>query len=269
MPETQLHWHLPKASTKNPLLLLHGFMGSGADWQEVASLLPEHDCYCPDLPGHGASVSENVLALPDIENVANLIKDDLDELGITNGALLGYSMGGRVALHLSLQYPKRFSHVVLESASPGIQEDQDRTKRLLSDCALANRLREMNGNTQEITGFLEEWYAAPIFGTLQSHPELKNLILNRSNVNSEQLATALELMSVGKQKNLWPKLSELNMPTLLIAGAEDRKYRQIIEKMAELNPNFAVQLFSACSHNVHWENPTGYTTAIRAFLSRA
>ena len=143
------------------ILFLHGFMGSGADWASEISVLDEHFyCVAPDLPGHGSS-----LALPPdaytIEGTTRALLDLLDELGITRAVLVGYSMGGRIALYLALRHPERCSGLFLQSASPGIEEPAERLARRKADEERARRLE-----SGDLASFLEAWYRQPLFASL-------------------------------------------------------------------------------------------------------
>src|SRR5919206_4942182 len=128
-------------SPKNPdVLCLHGFMGSSADWQDVASAIGDRAfCIAPDLPGHGGS-----LGLPPgaytTEGTARAVIRTLDELEARRPVIVGYSMGGRLALYLALRYPERCAGLFLESSSPGLQGAGEREKRRAADQEKAKRL---------------------------------------------------------------------------------------------------------------------------------
>jgi 2-succinyl-6-hydroxy-2,4-cyclohexadiene-1-carboxylate synthase len=181
------------------ILFLHGFMGSGADWTDAISALDERcRCVVPDLPGHGSSLG---LPYPEgytIEGAARAMLDLLDELEIERPLVVGYSMGGRLALYLALRYPERCLALFLESASPGIEDTAERESRLDADEELAKRLE-----SGDLGGFLKDFYRQPLFATLRRREGLmeKTMVARRKNEPGE-LARSLRGMGAGSQVSL-------------------------------------------------------------------
>ncbi len=248
-----------------PVLFLHGFLGCGGEWAKVAEALEDDfRCLCPDLPGHGAA---------DMKGCANMAAATAWILGFLSDAeaprcaLVGYSMGGRLALCLALNYPERFRALVLESASPGLRTHEARAQRRAADEQLAARLEAIADDTKAFRAFLEEWFAQPFFaGMARDRARLDALIARRMRHDPRRLAAALRGMGQGVQTDLWDRLSKHTIPTLAIVGEEDRKYVGIAEAMHEACPFIAVKIVPGCGHNVHFENPDGYTNALRDFL---
>ena len=113
-----------------PLLLLHGFLGCSEDWEQVCQVLSKRFfCIAPDLPGHGMTAFETTRH-GSFTPCAQAVKDLLDSLGMTGIPAIGYSMGGRLLLGLAVTAPGLFSRLVLESASPGIEDADARGTRL-------------------------------------------------------------------------------------------------------------------------------------------
>jgi 2-succinyl-6-hydroxy-2,4-cyclohexadiene-1-carboxylate synthase len=264
-----LEWHqtVYGNSASPPVVFLHGFLGRGKDWGSVAEALSDgFYCVCPDLPGHGDTLIEDLAAPPVFPAAAESLAAWIDEMGLKRPALAGYSMGGRLALYCACQWPERFSRVVIESASPGLKTDEERQARLEQDEALAVQLDAARDQAL-FRAFLEAWYAQPLFSSLAKKPALlDDLISRRIDNRSEQLAAALRALGTGAQPGLWDALPGYRLPTLAIAGAMDRKYCQIAEEMSDSCPRIAVHVMADCGHNVHFENPGGYTTVIRSFL---
>lgn len=236
------------ADPKPSVVMLHGFLGSGADWAPIAAALAErYDVVCPDMPGPSREGLE--LDVPD------------------RFACVGYSMGARFALWHALHQPEALSHLVLESVNPGIEDPHAREERLKHDVEMAQQLRALPDEAA-MEEWLRGWYAMPLWDSLQARPELvEQLIARRRRGDREAYAWCLETLSIGLQENLWPRLHELTMPTLVIAGELDRKYAEIAQRMAECNPNIAVMIVSGAGHNVHLEAPETYTTVLKSFLS--
>ena len=256
--------------SRPPAVLLHGFMGCAEDWQAAAdSLGTTHHVLAINLPGHGPGWTPASVAALDMDACVDAIAAHLAELEGGPPALMGYSMGGRVALHLTMRHPDLVARLVLESASPGLKTAAQRENRRAQDEALAARLRALEPGGAGFRAFLEEWYRLPLFASLQAHPnELAKLIDRRcAQCDPSLLAEALIALGTGSQPNLWPKLHALATPTLVLTGELDRKYRVIAEDMALACPAMAAEILTGCGHNVHLENPAAYLTVVRAFLS--
>lgn len=248
-----------------PVLLLHGFLGAGEDWRPVAeALAPQHHVLCPDLPGHGAHAADADYTFDELSTALAAL---LDHHQIAACAVAGYSLGGRVALHFAVTHPERVSRLVLESTSPGLDDEHVRASRCAHDDALATELESLS-DAAAFQDWLRQWYAAPLWETLHHEPDrVETLIAARADARPACLARALRSLSVGRQPSLWHQLDTLTCPVLLIAGGQDHKYIEIAERMIEANPAFAQVPFSGCGHNVHLEAPGAYTTVLKSFLS--
>ncbi len=254
---------------KHPLLLFHGFMGNMKDWRPLANALSDHHHVLGvNLPGHGPEWENANVSAFDMAHCAATLNEQLDQMGIGPCALLGYSMGGRFALYLAVNFPERYTRVVLESASPGLDTGEKRQARQAQDQRLSDRLIEMEPGSEDYRAFLETWYDLPLFDSLRSRPELrKELIDRRVNSNSPHLlAQSLLTFGTGTQPNLWPDLADYRTPTLLLVGEQDRKYRIIAEKMCAACPAMAMEVFADCGHIVHLEKPEAMVTTVRGFL---
>lgn len=241
------------------ILLLHGFMGSAPDWNQISESLSE-DFYCiaPDLPGHGESTG-----LPDdsytIEGTARAAVELMEGLGVPQAAIAGYSMGGRLALYLALRYPERCACLFLESASPGIEDERERASRREADEELAQRLEA--GDFDE---FLRDWYAQPLFASLARHEGMVGrLIESRKDNDPSELAKSLRGMGTGSQPSLWEELFGLQVPTLAVAGELDGKFVGISRGMSEASPKVSAEAVPGAGHNVHLESPDKYERLLR------
>ncbi|MBI2424950.1 MAG: alpha/beta fold hydrolase [Candidatus Hydrogenedentes bacterium] len=238
-------------------------------WEAILSSLQDgFYCVAVDLPGHGASVLTDREGAPkDFGGCADAVLGAADALGIDRFAVVGYSMGGRLALHLALSAPERITAAVLESASPGIKDESDRHARWVQDQRTARELESLAGDAAGLRNFLMHWYAQPIFQGLADKPALLEAAIAAQTAQDPiESAAALRLLSVAKQPSHWEAIGALACPALCIVGDQDRKYRMIAEEMSDLSPRIALGQFAACSHNVHLENPAGYTTALNLFL---
>lgn len=245
-----------------PVLLLHGFMGSAADWRDVrAALEARFYCVAPDLPGHGASTGLTDEAYA-VEGTARRVLDVLGEPGVERPALVGYSMGGRLALYLALRHPARFAGLFLESASPGLESPEERESRRAADERRARRLE-----TEDFGRFLEDWYRQPLFAPLARNKALlREIIEARRRNDPAELAKSLRGMGTGSQPSLWGELSGLRIPALAVAGELDGKYVEVSRRMAGLTPAMESVAVPGVGHNVHAEASQTYLATLKGFL---
>lgn len=248
-----------------PLVLLHGFTGSTETWAPSRALLgTRHRVIAVDLPGHGRSPAP--APRDRLPAVADALAATLDRLDVARAAWLGYSLGGRVALHVALRHPARVARLVLESTSPGIADVCARAARADADAALALRL-ERHG----VPAFVDAWMAQPLFA---SQRRLDAAVLARERAlrlrqTAAGLAAALRALSVGGQGPLWRELPALRMPVLLVAGAEDVRYAGYARAMAEHLPAARVALVPEAGHTVHLENPIPFWSLVCRFFAAA
>ncbi len=233
-------------------------MGSGADFAEVISLLTPHFCCLTvDLPGHGLT---QVMAEDDYYQMAataEALIELLQQLKISTCFLVGYSMGGRLALYLAVYFPDYFKKVILESASPGLKTASARKARIKQDLQLAQALESL-----DFSIFLTRWYANPLFASIKNHPQYKPMIAKRLNNNPVQLAKSLRNMSTGRQPALWDRLNNLQISLILIVGELDRKFVAINREIAQLNHQINLKIIPQCGHNIHLENPQQFAAII-------
>lgn len=246
-------------SREFPILFLHGFMGDRTEFHEVMlSLSSQYYCISIDLPDRGDWLHDRNYTIAD---TARTLTEFLNALGIEKCHLVGYSMGGRLALYLALHFPEYFLKVVLESASPGLKTAVERSDRLQSDLKLAERLE-----TEDFALFLQQWYEQPIFASLRAHPDFEKLWEQRSQNDPVALARSLRNLSVGCQPSLWEKLSENKIPLLLLAGELDPKFVNINTEMANLCQLAKLEIIPNCGHNIHFENANLCIEKIKYFL---
>jgi 2-succinyl-6-hydroxy-2,4-cyclohexadiene-1-carboxylate synthase len=237
-------------------------MGSSTDWADAISALDERFyCVAPDLPGHGAS-----LGLPPedytIDGAARALLVLLDDLDVERPTVVGYSMGGRLALYLALRHPERCVGLFLESASPGLEDAAERETRRRSDEEKAARLE-----SGDLARFLYDWYRQPLFASLSRHEGLlQETIEARLRNDPGELARSLRGMSTGSQPSLWDELGVLQVPALVVAGDLDERYAGIAARMASLGPRIRSAIVTGVGHNVRLEAPSAYLALLKSFL---
>lgn len=258
-----LFFRLSGPAGRPVILFLHGFLGSGEEWEEIIALLGDRfQCLTVDLPGHGRSASSDRRRSWSMENTAKAVIALLQRLGIRECFLAGYSMGGRLALYLTLAYPQYFAKAILESASPGLKTEPERRERIARDEQLARRLEA--GDFRE---FLHGWYRQPLFQTLVQHPRFEEIFQNRLQNDPRGLAKSLRDMGTGAQPSLWEQLPGNKIPLLLVVGEKDAKFRALAGEMAEHCRAIRIETIAGCGHNVHVENAGAFAEALIKFAS--
>lgn len=256
---------LPSQTTGDPtgpaLLFLHGFMGLGADWAPVVERLADrYRCITVDLPGHGAGAVPGPFGFG---ATIDALGEVLNAHGIAQAVWVGYSMGGRLALHAALTRPERMRALVMESASPGLASPEARAARRAEDEARAQRLE-----AEPFEAFLERWYRLPLFTSLARHPDLLQARIARrvATQTPDRLADALRALGTGRQPSGWERLGQLRPPALALAGALDAKYVQLTAQMAHRQPALQVAVVPGAGHDVHTERIDTYLAVLRPFL---
>ena len=257
------HLVFERAGKGPPVLLLHGFTGSSASWDEVRRwLAKDMQVVTVDLPGHGRSPAPADPGFYALPRVADAIARALDNMGIERVVVAGYSMGGRLALRLALAHPARCSALVLESTSPGIASPDERAARRRSDAELAD-LIEREG----IEAFVDRWETLPLWASQQSLPPEDRLRQRRIRLSHSPagLANSLRGAGAGEDPPVLDRLGELTMPVLLLAGALDAPYVEHANAMAARIPDALVHVEPGAGHAVHLERPRRVASIIHRF----
>lgn len=264
MSEMSVKWHCHEkgASDGIPVLFLHGFMAGGYVWLSTMEKIGDiAKCLAPDLPGHGQTVAD--LNQLDFDSLADAVVQLAGEKFDRPAVLVGYSLGGRIALHTALKYPEQFAALVLESATAGIESEEERQERLAQDSRQADALRQKG-----MKDFLKSWYQQPLFTSLK--PEMIERIITRKSENNPQLlAEVMMRLSPGRQQSLWSDLPKWRKPSLLIAGELDQKYCGAAVRMSMLLRRSWLGIVSGAGHIVHLENNVDFTAVLKNFLTKA
>ena len=244
-----------------PLVFLHGFLGKGKSWLEIARPFSDRFyCIMPDLPGHGDNTQLDITTPLNFDILTEWLSRLLDQIPVSKIHLVGYSLGGRAALTFACRYPERILTLTLESANPGITDESERARRLAEDTVRAESILE-----DGMPAFVENWYHMPLFASLKFHPQKFTAIKESAKSNRpDWMAKVIRELSPGTQTPLWDSLSNLSFPVLLIAGEKDEKYVQVIHKMAKRIPNSRSVIVPEAGHNVHAEQPEEFIALIRS-----
>jgi 2-succinyl-6-hydroxy-2,4-cyclohexadiene-1-carboxylate synthase len=257
------HYVYTLAGDGPPLVLLHGFTGSQATWEAQRAFFEgQYRVLTVDLLGHGHTRAPYNPARYTMEQAAHDLARLMEHADLGPIHLLGYSMGGRLALYLALHYPHLIRTLILESASPGLADTHERQTRRLADNHLADQI-EASG----IAWFSEYWAALPLFRSLERLTPAQQATLQQQRLQNDPrgLAASLRGMGTGIQPNLWPDLPRLECPTLLLVGQEDHKFVGIAQQMAQALPQSSLQVIPQAGHVIHLEQPALFHQAILDF----
>ncbi|WP_445774983.1 2-succinyl-6-hydroxy-2,4-cyclohexadiene-1-carboxylate synthase [Shewanella sp.] len=244
------------------LVMLHGFLGSKDDWSILMPKLSQYfHCICIDLPGHGAN--HLALASPGFSQVAAHIVDKVSGLGIKQFHLLGYSLGGRIALHVAKDFPNALLSLTLESAHPGLIDNHQRDERAKSDNLWAKKLQQL-----AMPDFLSLWYQQAVFNDLSKQQKQQLITLRRHN-DPQRLSNCYLATSLSLQQDCKPVLHQLRCPCFYLYGEDDRKFAQIAKDwQAEYgNDQLTLQPLTAAGHNIHSLHPRLFSDTLLALLN--
>lgn len=235
------------------LVLVHGFTQTARCWGAVATELAlDHEVVRVDTPGHGRSAG-----------VAADLASGAELLGATGGraTYVGYSLGGRLCLHLALAHPDLVAGLVLIGATAGIDDQAERAERAAADERWARRL-EAGG----LDAFLHDWLDQPLFAGLPA--EARSLEARRENTVAG-LATSLRLAGTGVQEPQWHRLGALAMPVLVVAGERDRRFVDIGRRLvSSIGANAEPGLVAGAGHAAHLEAPFAFLDLVQPWLAR-
>ena len=246
------------------LVMLHGFTGSAAGWGRQLNTLAAYGLrvIALDLLGHGQSGALDDPQRYAIEYCRQDILAALQELGVSKGQaiLLGYSMGGRIALYTA--FSGFFRALILESASPGLEDPAEREQRRISDEALAASI-ERDG----VQAFIERWEKLPLFASQETLSFESRETLHRQRLQNRAtgLAQSLRGVGLGVQPSLYARLPALHIPVLLIAGELDTKFTAIARHMAQALPQSQLCIIPGAGHTIHLERPEEFVSLVRDF----
>lgn len=255
-----IKYHINIKGKGFPVVCLHGFSEDETTWDDLE--MPNYCLIKIDIIGHGKTDKPKKVEYYYTDCVLEHLNKIVKKLGVNKFILLGYSMGGRIALAYTLRYPIKVSALILESTSYG-EEGQKRLIRRKSDEELAEMIL-----TKGISWFQKYWSSLDIFDSQKNLSDgVKNKIKIRRLQNDE---TALSNTLLGSGQGVFPYLKKeiinLSIPILYICGELDKKYTFIGKEFKMLNSN--VQYYKAMNtgHNVHLEKPREFQNILKKFL---
>ncbi len=253
------------AGEGTPVTLLHGFTQSGRSWRELISRMPEgYRWIAPDLRGHGDTETRRG-APCSMEACADDLVALWEEMDLGRTHLVGYSMGGRLALHVAARRPERVASLLTIGAHAGLEED-GREGRQRGDEALAERI-EHDG----IEAFVDYWGSLPLFAGLDRRGPsyVAELRAERLKNHAAGLACSLRGMGAGVMEPVWDQLGRLKVPCTFVAGQLDHGYVASARRLAAAVPNGRLEIVPRAGHAVHQERPDAFARLLASHLAAA
>ncbi|MGE5596579.1 MAG: 2-succinyl-6-hydroxy-2,4-cyclohexadiene-1-carboxylate synthase [Hyphomicrobiales bacterium] len=249
-----------------PLVLLHGFTGSAKSWGRFGDLLAERfTTVAFDIVGHGESDAPAGLDHYEMPQAVDDLADAAAKLGFGRAAWLGYSMGGRVALHVANARPEAVRALVLIGASAGLDCVEDRLARRSADDLLAARIER-----EGVEAFVDYWEALPLFATQRALPAEARAAVRSGRLaqRATGLANSLRGMGTGAQEPLQHRLPEIRIPALVLAGELDAKFTEIGQQLAASLPAARFAPVPGAGHAAQLERPGETARLVLEFLAQ-
>jgi 2-succinyl-6-hydroxy-2,4-cyclohexadiene-1-carboxylate synthase len=248
-----------------PVTLLHGFTQSGRSWRELITHMPEGwKWIVPDLRGHGETQTRRDAPCSMDACTADLIAL-WDALGVKRTHLVGYSMGGRLALHVAARHPERLRSLLTIGAHAGLDE-ATRAGRRQGDEALGERI-EKDG----LEAFVDYWASLPLFAGIERRGAgyVAELRAERLKNHVTGLACSLRGMGAGVMEPLWDDLPRVTAPCTFVAGQLDHGYAASARRLAASVPQGRAELVPRAGHSVHQERPDAFARVLANHLAAA
>jgi 2-succinyl-6-hydroxy-2,4-cyclohexadiene-1-carboxylate synthase len=247
------------------IVFLHGFTGSTASWREITKLLKgKYRTIAVDLTGHGKSGIPEDVHRYSMEQQVEDLEELFTELSLQQFILVGYSMGGRVALAYTVRHSMRISSLVLESSSPGLRTKEERIERQVADSRLAARI-----TTDGLLAFIDFWGNIPLFASQKTLTEENQLAVRNERLSQSEIGLSNSLLGIGtgSQASYWDSLGTINLPVLLITGELDTKFVNISRELQKSLPNVRHETIEHAGHAIHVEKPATFATMIEEHIS--
>ena len=244
-----------QATSGIPVVFLHGLLGSQQDWAEVFALLQKYSQIRPlaiDLPYHAGSQD---VGCTDFADCRQQLHQTLTTQISQPFFLVGYSLGGRIALDYAFHQPNPYlKGVILEGANIGLKTEMEKQARWQNDCLWADRFRR-----EPIQNVLTDWYQQPVFADLSPNKRF-DFIQKRQNNDGKKIAQMLEATSLAKQP-LFDCTQDLRLHFLI--GERDLKFREMAE-----NNRLNYQLIQNAGHNAHQHNPKDFVEKLLQLITK-
>ncbi len=239
------------------LVLLHGLLGDANDWQPVIDRLPGHCCIALDLPGHG---QHHKLRVNDFEQSHQWLCRELASRGIEHYLLVGYSLGGRLALYHASREPVGLLGLLLENCHPGLPA-VERAARIAHDESWAERFER-----EPLADVLEDWYRQGVFADLDEAARARQIARRLGN-DGKAVAAMLRATSLGQQPDLASWLAQGGLPVTYVSGKRDHKFHQLACLMASQHRKIN-HLELDGGHNLHAHQPEAFARLLAEWVNQ-
>lgn len=252
---------MASSTDQPPLVLLHGLLGDGRDWQPVIEALPGIDCHALDLPGHG---NNRGLSVTGFEQAHQWLRHELKARDIARYRLAGYSLGGRLALYHASRSPAGLQALLLENCHPGLPP-AERAARIEHDERWARRFER-----EPLAAVLADWYQQGVFADLDEAARARQAARRLGN-DGQAVAAMLRATSLGKQPDLaaWLRAEPLagtRLPVSWISGNQDHKFHQLACQLVKQGCNIN-HLTLDGGHNLHASQPERFASCLRDWIA--
>ncbi len=253
------------------VLALHGFLGLTSDWGGIVGselLQRGFSLRALDvwklLPPFQSDMLDCDHANNDFARAAEMIALRSQEIAAQTNykpILLGYSLGGRLAMHAAARRADLFSAAIFVSAHPGLTNTRERDERLARDQLWGGRFRE-----NDWSGLIADWNAQAVLAPPRVRDQgFVNLHRDEQDFDRRCLAEALDRWSLGRQEDLRASLRQLEIPVLLMSGADDAKFTALCRDLSAGKIHHSV--IPRSGHRVPWDAPAAFAQAIAQFAS--
>lgn len=235
---------------------LHGAVGMADDWRQFAA--------CPEIRETLGEVRRLDLwrfleccPMP-LVKIGDTLAEEIKRID-PSPTLLGYSMGGRLALHALLAQPNVWKSAIMVSAHTGLSDEAERVARRRKDAEWA--ALALKGDWSE---FLKRWEGQGVLKGDVSLPSRLPLKSRRASI-----ARSFTDWSLGTQEDLSESLGEIECPVMWVTGAEDQKFTDIGRSATAKLPNGEHRILADCGHRVPWEKLAEFTELSQEFIANS
>jgi 2-succinyl-6-hydroxy-2,4-cyclohexadiene-1-carboxylate synthase len=256
--------HVEVRGEGQPIMIVHGFTGAASAVAVLSERLePDYRVIVPDLVGHGRS---SVPSDPFAYRMGSVVRQLLAVADVTRCAtfhLVGYSMGGRIALNMACDAGHRLRSMTLIGATAGIVDDRERAERRRVDEDRAHWIET------DFEGFVDDWMSDPLFASQERlGREYRSSARNQRLANDPAgLAASLRGAGTGWMEPLHDRLRECTVPTLLVVGEEDEKFLAVAADLSRRLPRSSTAVIAGAGHAAHVEQPDAVAGRIRELVS--
>lgn len=228
-----------------PLVALPGFLGHSSDWDRLD---------IPDLMAYDPSILKSWTSLWEWGQQLNA----LFEFGLEQKILMGYSLGGRLALHALILNPSQWQAAIIISAHPGLQTESEKQRRRQEDQYWADRFQQESWQS-----LMEDWNRRDVFTD-----EVFQFVRDEKNYERWKIAKCLTQASLGCQDDLREAIGRLSIPILWVVGEKDKRYCHLAQSLNFQHPDSRVCIIEEAGHRVPWSQPMRFKKACQVFISR-